>query len=98
MGGVPNVLQVPRLSSPRPFVRACLLGFAGQQANILPVDAASGFKYIGRSFVSVYDPREFPPTLIRPGDYIQCPAVSEREARSAGGKHLGEFIESFQDH
>lgn len=97
LGGVPEALHVPRLSTPRPFVPAGSVGFAGPQANILPVDSPSGFNYIGLTFVAVYDPREFPPTLIRPGDYIQCPAVSEGEARLAGQKHLGEFVESFQN-
>jgi inhibitor of KinA len=97
LGGVPEALHVPRLATPRPFVPAGTVGFAGPQANILPVDSPSGFNYIGRTFVAVYDPREFPPTLIRPGDYIQCPAVSEQEARLAGEKHLGEFVEGFQN-
>jgi inhibitor of KinA len=97
LGGVPQALHVPRLATPRPFVPAGTVGFAGPQANILPVDSPSGFNYIGRTFVAVYDPREFPPTLIRPGDYIQCPAVSEEEARLAGEKPLGEFVESFQN-
>jgi KipI family sensor histidine kinase inhibitor len=95
LGGVPEALHVPRLSTPRGSVPAGSVGFAGPQANILPVDSPSGFNYIGRTFVAVYDPREFPPTLIRPGDYIQCPAVSEGEARLAGEKHLGEFVGSF---
>jgi len=77
-------------------VPAGSVGFAGPQANILPVETPSGFNYIGRTFVAIYDPHEFPPTLIRPGDYIQCPAVFEREARLAGKKHLGEFGESLQ--
>ena len=97
LGGVPEALHVPRLATPRPFVPAGTVGFAGPQANILPVDSPSGFNYIGRTFVAVYDPREFPPTLIKPGDYIQCPAVSEQEARVAGEEHLGEFVESFQN-
>jgi inhibitor of KinA len=97
LGGVPEVLHVPRLSTPRSFVPAGSVGFAGPQANILPVDSPSGFNYIGRTFIAVYDPGEFPPTLIRPGDYIQCPAVSEEEARLAGERHLGEFVESFQN-
>ena len=96
LGGVPEPLHVPRLDSPRPSVPAGSVGFGGPQANILPVDAPSGFNYIGRTFVAVYDPHEFPPTLIRPGDYVQFPAVSEQKARSAGEKHLGEFVESFQ--
>jgi KipI family sensor histidine kinase inhibitor len=97
LGGVPEPLQMPRLCTPRPSVPGGSVGFGGPQANILPVDTPSGFNYIGRTFVAVYDPRDFPPTLIRPGDYIQCPAVSESEARLAGEKHLGEFVESFPD-
>ncbi|MFQ5842838.1 MAG: 5-oxoprolinase subunit PxpB [Thermodesulfobacteriota bacterium] len=96
MGGVPEALHVPRLSSPRPSVPGGSVGFAGPQANILPVDSPSGFNYIGRTFVAVYDPHQFPPTLIRPGDYIQCPAALEQEARLAGEKPLGEFVECFQ--
>jgi inhibitor of KinA len=98
LGGIPQALHVPRLATPRPLVPGGSVGFAGQQANILPVDSPSGFNYIGRTFVAVYDPSEFPPTRIRSGDYIQCPAVSEEEAKLAGEGHLGEFVESFQDH
>ena len=94
LGGVPAILDVPRLTSPRPFVPVGSVGFSGRQANILPIDQPSGFNYIGRTFVSVYDPRKFPPTLFRPGDYIQCYAVSEEEAKQAGEKDLGDFIES----
>jgi KipI family sensor histidine kinase inhibitor len=96
LGGVPEALHVPRLATPRPSVPAGSVGFGGPQANILPADAPSGFNYIGRTFVAVYDPHEFPPTPIRPGDYVQFPAVSEGEARLAEEKHLGEFVGSFQ--
>jgi inhibitor of KinA len=92
LGGVPKILQIPRLASPRTSVPAGSVGFAGPQANILPIDTPSGFNYIGRTFVAVYDPIKFPPTLIQPGDYIQCPSVSEEEALRAGRKGLGEFI------
>ena len=94
LGGVPEILDVPRLTSPRPFVPVGSVGYSGRQANILPIDQPSGFNYLGRTFVKVYDPQKFPPTLFRPGDYIQCPPVSEEEAKQAGEKDLGEFIES----
>jgi len=94
LGGVPAILDVPRLISPRPFVPVGSVGYSGRQANILPIDQPSGFNYIGRTFVRVYDPQKFPPTLFRPGDYIQCPPVSEEEAKRAGEKDLGDFIES----
>lgn len=94
LGGVPAILDVPRLTSPRPFIPVGSVGYSGRQANILPIDQPSGFNYIGRTFVRVYDPQKFPPTLFRPGDYIQCPPVSEEEAKQAGEKDLGDFIES----
>jgi KipI family sensor histidine kinase inhibitor len=94
LGGVPEILDVPRLTSPRPFIPVGSVGYSGRQANILPIDQPSGFNYIGRAFVKVYDPRNFPPTLFRPGDYIQCLSVSEEEAKKAGEKDLGDFIES----
>lgn len=94
LGGVPAILDVSRLTSPRPFVPVGSVGYSGRQANILPIDQPSGFNYIGRTFVRVYDPQKFPPTLFRPGDYIQCPPVSEEEAKQAGEKDLGDFIES----
>jgi inhibitor of KinA len=94
LGGIPEILEVPRLTSPRPFVPVGSVGFAGRQANILSIDQPSGFNYIGRSFVKVYDSQQFPPTLFRPGDYIQFPSVCLEVARSAGEKDLGDFIES----
>jgi inhibitor of KinA len=96
LGGVPKILEAPRLASPRPFVPAGSVGFSGTQANILPIDTPSGFNYIGRTFVGVYNPKNFPPTLIRPGDYVQCISVTEEESKLAGEKDLGDFIiESF---
>lgn len=97
LGGVSEALHTPRLTTPRSQVPAGSVGFAGPQANILPVDTPSGFNYVGRVFVSVYDPNRFPPTPIRPGDLIKCPAVSESEARAAGQKELEEFVDNFPD-
>jgi len=94
LGGVPKILDIPRLISPRPFIPVGSVGFSGRQANILPIDQPSGFNYIGRTFVKVYSPEKFPPTLFRPGDFVQCPPVSEGEANRAGEKELGNFIES----
>jgi len=94
LGGIPEILEVPRLNSPRPFVPAGSVGFAGRQANILSINQPSGFNYIGRAFVTVYDPQKFPPTLFRPGDYIRFPSVSLEVGKSAGEKDLGDFIES----
>ncbi len=93
LGGVPKVIQVPRHDSPRPLVPGGSFGIAGPQANILAVDSPSGLSYLGRTFVKVFNPSAFPPTAFRPGDQVQCPAVSEEEALASGKKGMEEFIE-----
>jgi KipI family sensor histidine kinase inhibitor len=92
LGKVPEALYTPRLDTPRKEMPAGSVGMTGPQANILPIDTPSGLNYIGRTFVSVYDPTRFPPTLISPGDQIRCPAVSESEARHAAQKPLEAFL------
>jgi KipI family sensor histidine kinase inhibitor len=92
--GVPENLQIPRHENPRALVAGGSFGIAGPQANILAVDSPSGFNYLGRTFVKVFDPSVFPPTAFRAGDLVQCPAVSEAEAVAAGEKPMEEFIES----
>ncbi len=94
MGGIPEELQAPRHQSPRPLVPGGSFGFGGPQANILAVDSPSGLNYVGRTYVKVFDPSRFPPTPIRPGDFIQCYAVEEDFAREAGKKDMEDFIES----
>jgi inhibitor of KinA len=92
MGGVPKRLQLPRLTTPRTFLPAGSVGFANAQAVVLPIDQPSGFHYIGRTFVTMYDPHRTPPTPIAPGDLVQCPSVSEAEARSWAGRSVQECL------
>src|SRR6185295_12244486 len=86
LGGVPKPLRLPRLATPRTLLPAGSVGFAGAQACLLPIDQPSGFHYVGRTFVKLYDPSRFPPTPVSPGDLIECPAVSEDEARGWEGR------------
>jgi KipI family sensor histidine kinase inhibitor len=75
LGGLPKALHVPRLE-----------GMGGIQAGVITVDQPSGFNYIGRTFLSLYDPREIPPTSLKPGDRIVFPAISEDQMRDFQGK------------
>jgi KipI family sensor histidine kinase inhibitor len=94
LGGVPEAIWVPRHDTPRPLVAGGSFGIAGPQANILAVDSPSGLNYLGRTFVKVFDPAVFPPTAFRPGDQVQCVAVTEDEALAAGTQVMEAFIES----
>lgn len=90
MGGVPEKLHLPRLTTPRTWLPAGSVGFAGAQAVVLPIDQPSGWHYIGRTFVTMYDPHRSPPTALRPGDLVRCPNVSETEAQKWAGRFIGD--------
>jgi inhibitor of KinA len=91
LGGVPAPLHIPRLATPRTRVPRGSVGCANEQALVLPLDQPSGWHYLGRTFVTVYDPAAFPPSPIRPGDRIEFPAVSENLARAAEDRPAIDF-------
>jgi len=92
LGGVPEKLRVPRLTTPRTLVPGGSVGFAGGQANAIATDQPSGFNYIGRTFVILYDPQVFPPIPFVAGDEVTFPSVSEEEALSAKGRGAEDFL------
>lgn len=97
MGGIPKELQAPRHKSPRPLVAGGSFGFGGPQANILAVDSPSGLNYVGRTFVKVFNPHRFPPTVFSPGDFVQCYEVDAKTAIEAGKRPMEDFIEPLCD-
>ena len=92
LGGLPEALRVPRLATPRTLVPAGSVGFAGGQANAISTDQPSGFNYIGRTFVNLYDPKIFPPIPFVSGDEIVFISVSEEEGRKAQGRGAMDFL------
>ncbi len=91
LGGLPEKLLVPRLATPRTLVPGGSVGFAGGQANAIATDQPSGFNYIGRTFVILYDPRTLPPIPFAAGDEVLFPPVSEEEALQAKGRQAEDF-------
>ena len=92
LGGVPERIWVPRLPTPRTLVLGGSVGFARGQANAIATDQPSGFNYIGRTFVTLYDPKSFPPIPFMAGDEVLFPPVSEEEALRAKGRRAEEFL------
>jgi inhibitor of KinA len=86
LGGLPKELHVPRLDTPRLHVPKGSVGMGGIQAGVITIDQPSGFNYIGRTFLSIYNPAEIPPTSLKPGDRIVFPAISEDQIRDFRGK------------
>jgi inhibitor of KinA len=92
LGGLPEELRVPRLATPRTLIPAGSVGLAGEQANAITTDQPSGFNYIGRTFITLYEPRNFPPIPFVSGDEIQFVPVSEEEALKVRGREAVDFL------
>jgi len=92
LGGLPEILRVSRLATPRTLVPAGSVGLAGGQANAIATDQPSGFNYIGRTFVNLYDPHSFPPVPFLAGDEIQFAPVTEDEALKAQSRPATDFL------
>lgn len=70
-GELPDVLATPRLASPRTRVAAGSVGIAGRQTGIYAVESPGGWNIIGRTELSLFDPRRRPPARFRPGDRLR---------------------------
>jgi inhibitor of KinA len=75
LGGLPEVLHMPRLSRPRTQVPAGTVAIAGSQAGVYPVDSPGGWQLIGRTPMRVFDPNATRPALLGPGDLVKFSAI-----------------------
>jgi KipI family sensor histidine kinase inhibitor len=71
LGGLPEVLHMPRLSTPRPAIAGGSVGIADSQTGIYPVDSPGGWRLIGRTPMRMFDPEATPPTRLQPGDRMK---------------------------
>jgi inhibitor of KinA len=83
LGEVPKKIRAPRLPEPRVRVPAGSVGIAGSQTGIYPMELPGGWRIIGRTPVTVFDPQspEFP---YGPGDSIEFYAIGHEEFRAMG--------------
>lgn len=94
MGGVPDVLRVPRHSSPRTRVPAGSVAIAGAQAGIYPSDTPGGWRVVGRTPLAMFDPSRATPSLLQPGDTVRFVPIDRARfddlaatARARDGAH-----------
>ena len=71
MGLVPSSIAMPRLATPRTVVPAGSVGIAGCQTGIYPSATPGGWRLIGRTPVSLYQPQSSQPFLFTPGDTVE---------------------------
>ena len=75
LGGLPEILDTPRLATPRPSIAGGSVGIAGAQTGIYPVDSPGGWRLIGRTPLRMFDPEATPPTRLQPGDRMRFAAI-----------------------
>ncbi|MAM13688.1 MAG: allophanate hydrolase [Rhizobiaceae bacterium] len=93
LGGLPEALATPRLAEPRQHVPAGAVGIGGRQAAINSLPGPSGWRYIGRTPLRLFDAGRGEPAFFRAGDIIRFAAVSPAEMADLDRRaDLGEAI------
>lgn len=95
LGGLPEILHTPRLATPRQRIEAGAIGIGGRQASINSVSGPSGWRFIGRTPLRLFDPSRSEPFLLRAGDQVRFRPIEPAEAAaldaaSAAGKTVVE--------
>lgn len=71
MGGVPELLRLPRRAEPRVKVPAGSVAIADDMTAIYPWDSPGGWHLLGRSSVNLFDQNREPPALLAAGDRVE---------------------------
>lgn len=71
LGGLDPALAVPRRATPRLRVPAGSVGLAGIQTGIYPCESPGGWRLIGRTSRTLFDPSAAEPCLLQPGDEVR---------------------------
>jgi KipI family sensor histidine kinase inhibitor len=69
--GLPATLATPRLATPRTRVPSGSVAIGGEFTGIYPRATPGGWRILGRTDVSLFDPGADPPTRLLPGDRVR---------------------------
>lgn len=67
--------EVPRLDAPRTRVPAGAVGLAGAFGGVYPRQSPGGWRLIGRTDATLWDPHADPPALLTPGRRVRFEAT-----------------------
>lgn len=73
--GLPEPLVQARLDQPRTKVPPGSVGIAGEFTGVYPRSSPGGWRLIGRTELSLFDPHRDPPALLVPGSRVRFEAV-----------------------
>ena len=73
--GLPPELRQPRLETPRTRVPAGAVGVAGEFTGVYPRESPGGWRLLGHTSATLFDPHATPPALLAPGDRVRFRSV-----------------------
>ena len=79
LGDLDSRLHCPRLDSPRVEVPAGSVAIAETQTGVYPVPSPGGWRLIGKTPVSLFNPLRDLPALLRPGDRLRFVPIESKE-------------------
>lgn len=75
LSGLDPALALPRLATPRTQVAAGSVAIGGAQTGIYPRASPGGWRILGRTPLTLFDPQRDPPTALLPGDRVRFVAI-----------------------
>lgn len=76
MGGLPAVLEMPRLASPRKAVPARSLAVAGSMCSVYPWESPGGWRLLGRTPIPMFSTKTVDaPSLLASGDRVRWQSI-----------------------
>lgn len=85
LGTLPPELEVPRLATPRTRTPAGSVGIAGRRTGIYPAELPGGWRVIGRTPVTLFDPQRDPPAYLALGDTVRFEPISPSAFQARAG-------------
>lgn len=79
LGGLDKRICCPRLKSPRTRIPAGAVGIGGEQTGIYPMESPGGWRLIGRTPLTLFDPEGILPLPYKAGDMIKFVAIDKTE-------------------
>jgi KipI family sensor histidine kinase inhibitor len=79
LGGMPDVLAMPRLPNPRVRVPAGSVAIGGRQTGVYPLTSPGGWRIIGRTPLRLFTPDADPPALLGMGDRVRFIPISRAD-------------------
>ncbi|HWD02215.1 MAG TPA: 5-oxoprolinase subunit PxpB [Amycolatopsis sp.] len=73
--GLPSPLRQPRLESPRTKVPAGAVGIGGEFTGVYPRESPGGWRLLGHTGATLFDPSAERPALFAPGDRVRFRSV-----------------------